>query len=80
MSPSPEIQTLPVLSRRAQGRYRDERTGESLLSLVELGEAVLDEHRSALLAERTLQDPERQADARANAAYVQKLLQKMLAE
>jgi hypothetical protein len=76
--PTPEIQALPVLSRRAQGRYRDERTGESLLSLVELGEAVLDEHRSALLAEQNLQDPQLQEDARANAEYVQKLLKEML--
>lgn len=46
--------------------------------LAALGQAVLDEHRSAILAERALQDPQRQADARANAEYVRKLLKEML--
>ena len=76
--PTDYPQPLPTLSRRAQGAYRDEQTGFPLLFLVELGEAVLDEHRSVLLAERNLQDSQLQADAKANAAYLQELLKEML--
>jgi len=46
--------------------------------LAKLGQAVLDEHRSVLLAERNLQDSKLQADARANAEYVQELLKELL--
>lgn len=48
--------------------------------LAALGQAVLDEHRSVLLAERDLTDPELQADAKANATYVRTLLQEMLTD
>jgi hypothetical protein len=47
--------------------------------LAELAEAVLDEHRAALLYERNLTDPERKADAEANAKYVRDLLKELLA-
>ena len=48
--------------------------------LAKLGQAVLDEHTSALLAERNLQDLQLQEDAHANAKHVQDLLGRMLAE
>jgi hypothetical protein len=51
-----------------------EATTEFLLPLAELGQAVLEEHRTALLAERDLTDPQLQEDAKAAHAYVQELL------
>lgn len=48
--------------------------------MAKLGQAVLDEHRSALLAERNLHDLQLQEDAHANAKYVQDLLREMLSE
>jgi hypothetical protein len=42
--------------------------------LAELGQAVLDEHRTALLAERALQDPELQAAAAVAQYHVRELL------
>lgn len=46
--------------------------------LAKLGQAVLDEHRSAILAEQNLHDPRLQEDAHANAKYVQDLLRELL--
>jgi hypothetical protein len=48
--------------------------------LVELAEAVLDEHRAVLLAEQNLQDPELQAEATVARDYVQELLRHAYAE
>lgn len=42
--------------------------------LVKLGRAVLEEHRTALLAERDLTNPQAQQDAKASAEYVRELL------
>ena len=42
--------------------------------LVELAEAVLDEHRAVLLAEQNLQDPELQAEATVARDYARELL------